>query len=386
MASYKVPQDVEADDKLIGPFSFRQFVYIIIVALAGAAAWGLAQLFVGLAILPLPIIVFFGALALPLRKDQPMEIYMAAMVSYYLKPRNRRWDPEGIESLIEISAPKVVEVRRTKDLSQNEAEERLSYLANIVDSGGWAIRGVNNPGGNSSLNSDVYLEAQGAQDILDTSTSIAQNFDQMMSQSTERMHEEARARMLQANAPQPAPVAFAAPAAVAAQAAIATQAVIASAPTAAAPQITTQPLAPQVFNPAVATVQAAAQNQPLDTATIDPATIQFNPYPTFHQSIIQPLGDTNHQARSDITNISPQTPITAPQIQANPTSVTQPTAANPTISDTNQAKGTSDTQLTADIINLANNPDISIETIALEAHRIHKKAEEESDEVIISLR
>ena len=30
MAQYKVPQDVEADDKLIGPFSFRQFVYLLI--------------------------------------------------------------------------------------------------------------------------------------------------------------------------------------------------------------------------------------------------------------------------------------------------------------------------------------------------------------------
>ena len=87
MATYKVPQDVEADDKLIGPFSFRQFIYLIIVAMAGALAWGLAQLFIGLAIIPLPVIVFFGALALPLRKDQPMEIYMAAIVSFYLKPR-----------------------------------------------------------------------------------------------------------------------------------------------------------------------------------------------------------------------------------------------------------------------------------------------------------
>ena len=39
MATYKVPQDVEADDKLIGPFSFRQFIYLIVVALAGAMAW-----------------------------------------------------------------------------------------------------------------------------------------------------------------------------------------------------------------------------------------------------------------------------------------------------------------------------------------------------------
>ena len=72
MAVYKVPQDVEADDKLIGPFSFRQFVYLIIVALAITLAWGLSKLFIGLSIIPLPIILFFGALALPLRKDQPM--------------------------------------------------------------------------------------------------------------------------------------------------------------------------------------------------------------------------------------------------------------------------------------------------------------------------
>ena len=66
MAVYKVPQDVEADDKLIGPFSFRQFIYLIIVALSIAAAWGLGQLFIPLAIIPLPLIIFFGALALPL--------------------------------------------------------------------------------------------------------------------------------------------------------------------------------------------------------------------------------------------------------------------------------------------------------------------------------
>ncbi|QQR50992.1 PrgI family protein [Candidatus Saccharibacteria bacterium] len=58
MAVYKVAQDVEADDKLIGPFSFRQFIYLIIVAISITLAWGLAQLFVPLAIIPLPIIVF----------------------------------------------------------------------------------------------------------------------------------------------------------------------------------------------------------------------------------------------------------------------------------------------------------------------------------------
>lgn len=54
MATYKVPQDVEADDKLIGPFSFRQFVYLMLVFGLGVAAVALFQVFPLLAIIPLP--------------------------------------------------------------------------------------------------------------------------------------------------------------------------------------------------------------------------------------------------------------------------------------------------------------------------------------------
>ena len=126
MAEYKVAQDVEAEDKLIGPFSFRQFIYLIIAAVAVALAWGLGQIFIGLAIIPLPVIIFFTVLALPLRKDQPMEIYVAAIISYRLKPRKRVWSPDGIESLIEITVPKAVDEHLTKDLSQMETEKRLS--------------------------------------------------------------------------------------------------------------------------------------------------------------------------------------------------------------------------------------------------------------------
>ncbi len=86
MATYKVPQDVEAEDRLLGPFTFRQFVYLLIAAIAGALAAALFQIFPLLAILPLPVIIFFLILALPLKKDQPMETYLAAIVSFYMKP------------------------------------------------------------------------------------------------------------------------------------------------------------------------------------------------------------------------------------------------------------------------------------------------------------
>jgi hypothetical protein len=197
MAVYKVPQDVEADDKLIGPFSFRQFIYLIIVAMASALAWGLGQLFIPLAIIPTPIILFFGAIALPLRKDQPMEIYMAAMWSFFLKPHMRRWDPDGIESLIEVTAPKSLDIQFTKDISQDEAQRRLDYLAGIVDSRGWAIRGpqtqISTP--NSPMISDVYLDAQKAEDILANDTHRAQSLSQKLDQSDSNRMDEIKKMM-----------------------------------------------------------------------------------------------------------------------------------------------------------------------------------------------
>lgn len=183
MAVYKVPQDVEAEDKLIGPFSFRQFIYLLIVAMAGGIAWGLSQLFLPLAIIPLPIIIFFGALALPLRKDQPMEIYLAAIASFFLKPHLRKWDPDGIESLIEITVPKIVEIQRTKDISQGEAQRRLGYLAEVVDTQGWAVRGTGAQAPNSALNTDVYNDAQQAEDILGDDARISQLLNQRMEQN-----------------------------------------------------------------------------------------------------------------------------------------------------------------------------------------------------------
>lgn len=341
MAVYKVPQDVEADDKLIGPFSFRQFIYLIIVALAGAAAWGLAQLSIVLVVIPLPVILLFGALALPLRKDQPMEIYLAAIISFYLKPRRRLWDPDGIESLIEITAPRVVEVQRTKNLSENDALERFSYLADIVDTQGWAVRGVGAAPG-SAMNTDVLLEAQSATDILDTRNSVAQTFDSMMTKNTEKVHEEAIERMRQAGVAQ------------AEQMLTPVTTTVVNTPSAA------QGFSP--FNPPAPTpVPQNLYTPPIPTAPA--AAPVFNPYPSeIQQASLQPLSAAPIVTAPTVAQV-PQAPIVA-----------------------SDSTTTSDTAVSAGIINLANNSDdLSIETIAHEAQRITKK-EQADDEVLISLR
>lgn len=317
MAEYKVPQDVEADDKLLGPFSFRQFIYLIIVALAIAMGWGLSRLFIPLAIIPLPIVVFFGALALPLRKDQPMEVYLAAIVSFYLKPRRRLWKPDGITELIQVTAPKIVEVQRMKDLSQTEAEQRLSYLANIADSRGWSVRGVSQP--NTALNTDAYFEAQRTEDVLDSNNSVSQSFDYMIEKNDTKHRQEMMARMHQS-----------------------------------APTTTPQPLVNPYNEVSPPVTTETVPTPPATTSPVQPdQRVQYDPYPTsIHQFVVQPIGER----ASPPQPVQPPAPVT-----------------------------TSENVVSPDIINLANQHDLSIETIAREAKRLKHK-QDLSEEVVVSLR
>ena len=330
MATYKVPQDVEAEDKLLGPFSMRQFIYLIIATMGIVIAWGLAQIFIGFAVIPVPVIALFGILALPLRKDQPMEIYLAAIISFYRKPHKRIWESDGIESLVEITAPKTIEVQLTKDISQNEAEERFGYLAEIVDSQGWAVRGQGVQAPNNALTTDAYYAAQQAQDILEQGSVVAQSFDQMISQSDTKRREEMIASM---HNPVTAPVAP------------------------SIPQVTTQQPAAQTTYAAPAQqpqpVYQTPATQPVQAQTQQPVPV-YNPYPSIQQSVIQPANDPAHQA------------VTAPTPTPVPT--------------------TSEKPISADIMKLANNTDLSIETIAREANRIKQKQDDLQEEVVISLR
>ncbi len=189
MAVYKVPQDIEAEDKLLGPFTFRQFIYLIVVAMSGGLGYILWQLAPPLALISAPPIIVFGTLALPLKKDQPMETYVGAMVSFYfLKPRKRFWQPDGIESLVEITAPKNAPPDRVKHITQDEARDQLDYLSDIVESRGWSVRGVGVP--LSGISDTTAMQQQqpatseyDSDDMFSKGSASAQRFSQILDSS-----------------------------------------------------------------------------------------------------------------------------------------------------------------------------------------------------------
>ena len=200
MAQHKVPQDVEADDKLLGPFTFRQFIYLLIAAGLIAAAVGLFQLYPILVIIPLPLILLFLALSLPLKKDQPMETYLAALVSFYLKPRRKLWSAGQPESTILITAPKAKEEHLTRDISGEEATHRLSFLANIVDTEGRAINNI----GASPMRDDLAAEANSVADIFEDSGQY-RNIDVMLEKDETTRHAEVMENMRKAIAANESP-------------------------------------------------------------------------------------------------------------------------------------------------------------------------------------
>ncbi|MGH7196925.1 MAG: PrgI family protein [Candidatus Saccharimonadales bacterium] len=309
MAVYKVPQDVEAEDKLLGPLSFRQFIYLMIAGAAIAVGFFLFQAFWLLAIIPVPIVVFFGVLALPLRKDQPMETYLLAVVRFYLKPRQRMWDPDGTISYVEITAPKLVEERLAKEFSGDTARERLDYLARVMDSRGWALKNVEKPSEN--VNVAVANEAAQAVDVLDETNELSKSLQGLLARNEEG-HMQQLKQAMQSGQPRPATI---------------------------SPQN-------NVFTQQFAT---SADDENI-------ATPDYNPYPaSMHQKVVHPLGEVNEKPKQ--ASKKPATEVKKPT-----TSAMTP-------------------QVSPDIMRLASNDDLSVETLAREAHRLQDKDEVE---VVIS--
>jgi hypothetical protein len=144
MATYKVIQDIEAEDKIVGPLTLRQLIYAGVAALCGYLC------FISFAkhvtfLLPIfgPIMLFFAFFAFPWGRDQPTEIWALAKIRFLIKPRRRIWDQTGASDLVHITAPKRIEKIYTNQLSETEVNSRLSALANTLDSRGWAVKNVN---------------------------------------------------------------------------------------------------------------------------------------------------------------------------------------------------------------------------------------------------
>jgi hypothetical protein len=220
MATYKILQDIEAEDKLLGPMTLRQFIYAIIVAMSGFVAFRLFLIAPWLILLFLPHMILFAVLASPFGHDQPSEIWLLAKIRFFLKPRRRIWDQTGAKELVTITVPKRAEKQLAKNFTQTEVKSRLQALANTIDSRGWAVKNVN-----ANLYSQpAYAASQDSSDrLIDMSQMVqevpaydlspsddmfdeynsptAQHFSQLIAASAQTQRQQLASRLQRSGAP-----------------------------------------------------------------------------------------------------------------------------------------------------------------------------------------
>ncbi len=181
MAVYKVIQDIEAEDKLLGPLTLKGFVYagvsaillFICIRLAISSIPSIIKIVI--ICLATPPMVLFGVLASPLGREQPTEVWLLSRVKFLLKNRERKWDQSGTKELVAITVPKKTSQIFTKNISQTEVSSRLQALASTLDSRGWAIR-------NAALNvapQVAFQTTEASEDRLATGTTLAKDIPEV---------------------------------------------------------------------------------------------------------------------------------------------------------------------------------------------------------------
>jgi hypothetical protein len=365
MAQYKVIQDIEAEDKLVGPLSLRQFIYAGIAAVLGYLSFiSVAKGGAFLLVLWVPPMLFCMFFAWPWSPDQPTEVWALARIRFFFKPRKRIWDQSGMKDLVTITVPKQVQKVFTNGLSQTEVRSRLSALADTIDSRGWAIKNSavslpTLPAYDQSSSDRLVptgtmpqpvsdLDIQAGDDILDAQNNpIAHQFDEMI-QASSAAHRQKIVQQMQA--PE---------------------------------QVTPPPTTSQTAQPPADFWFLSQQNQ--TAKPVDPTSVVFaNP------TLVQPgaaqstgpvaatptpseeaLGEKlleEHQASQHSQNMHLKTINPA---GANPTT---PTPAPPMTAPSDAA-----------ILNLASNNDLDVATLARQAKKA-REPENPDDEVVISLR
>ncbi|MDB5183202.1 MAG: uncharacterized protein JWO47_986 [Candidatus Saccharibacteria bacterium] len=399
MATYKVLQDIEAEDKLLGPLTLKQFIFAIITIGIGFIEFKLATTtalsvvrWPFVIVLLLPMIVF-GFLAAPISRDQPNDIWLLARIRFLIKPHVRVWNQDGLSQLVTITVPKKLIKVFTNGLDQTEVESRLTALASTLDSRGWAIKNVDvnlfaQPGylntsdgtdrlvAPSTLISEPVTDVKAEDDIMDASNNLtAQHLDQMVQASAAQQQQLAR-QIVQGRA---APAAQATPPA---------DYWFLNGQNGAAPDVpenlstfqNTKVVAPGSADTAI--VEATADEKAL-IAKIEAEKAKEKQGVNSHIKTLQPL---SHQQPTPAAAPATPSPVTAPQA-AQPAVDTSilPRVAYPPATPVQNAyqtgQPTGGTTSNPAILNLANNDDLNVATIARQAQRIS----EADDEVVISL-
>ncbi len=139
---YKIPQNVDVEDKLVGPLTLKQFLELLFGAAFAYIIFrmvpGFIFIFTGI-----PILLIALGLAFYKINDQPLEKIILAAISFYSKPQKRVWKKVPHLQNLTIKEEKPEKPKKISFGEEINIKSRLEELAYILDTQGF----VNRPSG-----------------------------------------------------------------------------------------------------------------------------------------------------------------------------------------------------------------------------------------------
>ncbi len=135
---YQVPQFIEVEDKIFGPFTFKQFVYIA----GGAGLCAIAFIYLPLliaVIVALPVAALAGALAFYRINNKPFIDVIEAGFTYLTKGKLYLWKKEeptvSINTSTPAANPAVAETRAKLGLTSGKLHD-LAWSLDVKNPSG----------------------------------------------------------------------------------------------------------------------------------------------------------------------------------------------------------------------------------------------------------
>ena len=136
---YKVPQNIDMEDKIVGPFTMKQFLYLLVCGALIYGWWSFLQsnyvdFTIEFVVVAIPIGLFGFALALVKINDRPFEFFILNLLRFIISPKQCKWQEGFREKAVIIldknEKKKEEPVRGAGDLDQlaKQLEEHAATL------------------------------------------------------------------------------------------------------------------------------------------------------------------------------------------------------------------------------------------------------------------
>ena len=129
---FSVPQFTDIEDKIIGPFTVKQFLAIVVGGILIFMFWallGTSVLFFGLTVF---ILVITGGIAFVKFNGRPILSNVPYLTRFFLTPRYRLFSRADETSLV-LKKVKTAAAPETSGLAPREVASRLKKLAYLLD-------------------------------------------------------------------------------------------------------------------------------------------------------------------------------------------------------------------------------------------------------------